>query len=217
MSGQANKKVKKMKPRSGLYRVVRALLGAPLRFFTRTHVHGGENEPTAEAGACLVICNHLTWRDPIMMCTVLKHRQPHFMAKAELFRIPLLAQLIGALGAYPVNRGGADVGAIKRTISMLQNGVTVGMFPQGHRYNGEDPRKTDVKKGAAMIAVKAGVPVLPMYIKVKNNRAKLFCRKDIYIGKPITPEEMAYDPEASGEYDRITQLLFEHVCRLGDQ
>ena len=214
MSAIKPKKQRKTKPISGLYRMLHFLLAGPLRLFTRTHVRGRENEP--DAGACLVVCNHLTWRDPIMLCTVLKHRQPHFMAKKELFRIPLLAPLLRALGAYPVNRGGADVGAIRHTIAMLQDGVTVGMFPQGHRYNGEDPRATDVKKGAAMIATKAGVPVLPMYIKVKNNRARLFCRKDIIIGKPITVEEMAYDPDASGEYDRITKLIFERICELGD-
>jgi len=51
---------------------------------------------------------------------------------------------------------------------------------------------------------------LPIY------KAKLFCRKDVYIGKPITPAEMNYDPEASGEYERIMGELFERVCALGD-
>ena len=213
---QKQRRQKKIKPISGLYRVLHALLAAPIRFFTRTKIVGRENEPSRDSGACLVICNHLVWRDPIMLCTVLKNRQPHFMAKKELFRIPLLGQLIRALGAYPVDRGGANVGAIKHTIAMLQDGVTVGMFPQGHRYNGEDPRKTDIKMGAAMIAVKANVPVLPMYIKVKNNKAKVFCKKEIIIGSPIMPEELGYNPEASGEYDRIAKMLFERVCELGD-
>lgn len=209
------KKEKKVRPIGRAYRVLRALLAGPIRFLTRIHVHGRENEP--KDGACLVICNHLTWRDPIMLCVVLRHRQPHFMAKKELFKIPVLAQLIRAFGAYPVNRGGADVKAIRYTIRMLEEGATVGMFPQGHRYNGVDPRSTKPKTGAAMLALKAGVPILPMYIKVKDNKAKLFCRKDIYIGKPITPEELHYDPQGVGEYDRITAELFEAVCALGDK
>lgn len=217
MSEKKNKKTKRIRPRSRLYAVVYALLAAPIRLITRIHVHGRENEPLPDTGACLVICNHLVWRDPIIMCCALKHRQPHFMAKKELFKIPLLGWLIRALGAYPVNRGGADVGAIRHTISMLKDGVTVGMFPQGHRYNGEDPRTTKPKMGAAMISLKADVPILPMFIKVKNNRARLFCRKDVYIGKPITPAELNYDPEASGEYERIISVLFEKVCELGDQ
>lgn len=209
------KKQKKIRPRSRLYAVVHALLAKPLQFLTRIHVKGRENEP--REGACLVICNHLTWRDPIMLCIALRYIQPHFMAKKELFCIPGLAQLIRALGAYPVNRGGADVGAIRHTIEMLKDGVPVGMFPQGHRYNGTDPRTTKPKMGAAMIALRADVPVLPVFIKVKNNKAGLFCRKEIIIGQPVTPAEMHYDPEASGEYERIMGELFERVCVLGDE
>ncbi len=216
MSDKTQKETKKIRPKGRLYTVLHAILAAPLRFFTGIHVHGGENEPAPDQGACLVICNHLVWRDPITLCAVLKHRQPHFMAKKELFKIPFLGWLIRAFGAYPVNRGGADVSAIRYTIDMLKKGVTVGMFPQGHRYNGTDPRTTKPKMGAAMIALKADVPILPMFIKVKNNKAKLFCRKDVYIGKPITPAEMNYNPEAPGEFDRIMGELFEKVCALGD-
>jgi 1-acyl-sn-glycerol-3-phosphate acyltransferase len=204
------------KPKSGLYKVVKFVLTYPLRFLCNMKVRGTENEPTTEQGAYLVIANHRTWADPIYLCCVLKHGQPHFMAKKELFKIPLLNLLIRALGAYPVNRGGADVGAVKHTIEMLKAGVCVGMFPQGHRYNKVDPRKTPVKTGAAMIALKAGVPVLPVFIKEKNNKHFFLCRKEVIVGKPITPEEMNYDPEAPGEYQRVADYLFERVCELGD-
>jgi 1-acyl-sn-glycerol-3-phosphate acyltransferase len=204
------------KPKSGLYKVVKFVLTYPLRFLCNMKVRGTENEPTAEQGAYLVIANHRTWADPIYLCCVLKHGQPHFMAKKELFKIPLLNLLIRALGAYPVNRGGADVGAVKHTIEMLKAGVCVGMFPQGHRYNKVDPRKTPVKTGAAMIALKAGVPVLPVFIKEKNNKHFFLCRKEVIVGKPITPEEMNYDPEAPGEFQRVADFLFERVCELGD-
>jgi 1-acyl-sn-glycerol-3-phosphate acyltransferase len=204
------------KPKSGLYKVIKAVLTYPLRFLCNMRVRGTENEPTTDQGAYLVIANHRTWADPIYLCCVLKHGQPHFMAKKELFKIPLLNLLIRALGAYPVNRGGADVGAIKHTIEMLKAGVCVGMFPQGHRYNKVDPRKTPVKTGAAMIALKAGVPVLPVFIKVKNNKHFFLCRKEVIVGKPISIEEMNYDPEAPGEYQRVADYLFERVCELGD-
>ena len=204
------------KPKSGLYKFFKFILTYPLRFLCNMKVRGTENEPTTEQGAYLVIANHRTWADPIYLACVLKHGQPHFMAKKELFRIPLLNLLIRALGAYPVNRGGADVGAVKHTIEMLKAGVCVGMFPQGHRYNKVDPRKTPVKTGAAMIALKAGVPVLPVFIKVKNNKHFFLCRKEVIVGKPITAEEMNYNPEAPGEYQRVADYLFERVCELGD-
>jgi 1-acyl-sn-glycerol-3-phosphate acyltransferase len=138
------------------------------------------------------------------------------MAKAELFKVPVLSQLVRALCAYPVRRGGADVGAIRNTITMLGEGKTVGMFPQGTRRKGVDPRTTEVRSGAGMIAVKAGVPVLPVYIKTKDNCPRIFRRIDIYVGKPVTAEEIGYDGDSVGEYARISNLLFEKVCALGD-
>ena len=210
-------KTKKIpKPISGTYRFFRAVLYYPICLICNLHIRGRENEPTPEEGTYLVIAPHRCWGDPIILCAALKHQQPHFMAKKELFKIPLLNLLIRALGAYPVNRGGADVGAIKHTIKMLEAGVCVGMFPQGHRYNGVDPRTTSVKTGAAMIALKAGVPVLPVFIKVKNNKHFFLCRKEVIVGKPISIEEMNYNPEAPGEYQRVADYLFERVCELGD-
>lgn len=207
---------KPIKPKSGFYKFVKFVFTYPVRFLCHLKVTGKENEPTMEQGAYLVIANHRTWADPIYLCASLKHQQPHFMAKKELFRIPLLNVLIRSLGAYPVNRGGADVGAIRHTIEMLEQGVCVGMFPQGHRYNGVNPRETPIKTGAAMIALKAGVPILPVFIKVKNNRMRFLCKKEIIIGKPITPSEMNFDPQAPGEYQRVADMLFERVCELGD-
>ena len=211
-----SKQKKPLKPISGLYKVVKFTLTYPVRFLCHMKVKGAENEPTPDQGTYLVIANHRTWADPIYLCCALKHQQPHFMAKKELFKIPLLNLLIRALGAYPVNRGGGDVGVVRRTISMLKEGVCVGMFPQGHRYNKVDPRTTPIKSGAAMIALKAGVQVLPVFVKVKNNKHFFLCKKEVIVGKPISIEEMNYDPEAPGEYQRIAELLFERVCELGD-
>ena len=207
---------KPVKPISGLYKVVKFTLTYPVRFLCHMKVRGAENEPTPDQGTYLVIANHRTWADPIYLCCALKHQQPHFMAKKELFKIPLLNLLIRALGAYPVNRGGADVGAIKHTIAMLKSGAAVGMFPQGHRYNGVDPRTTTVKTGAAMIALKSEVQVLPVFVKVKNNKHFFLCKKEVIIGKPVSLADMSYDPAAPGEYQRIADLLFERVCELGD-
>ena len=190
---------------------------APLvRVLFRIHHHGLENEPDESEGPYIVICNHISNADPVFLCAGDLKQQPHYMAKKELFKVPLLNLLIRALGAYPVNRGGADVGAIRHTIEMLKRGAAVGMFPQGHRYNDVDPRETPVKSGAAMIALKAGVQILPVYVKVKNNRLRFLCKKEVIVGKPIALEELNYDPEAAGEYQRIAELLFARVCELGD-
>ena len=123
-------------------------------------------------------------------------------------------KVLEALGAYPVDRGGADVSAIKKTIKMLEDGQCIGIFPQGHRQKGRTPMEADLKNGAAMIAVKANATVFPCCVKTKKNKFAFFRRIDVYYGKPVKFEELGYDPEASGEYARISQLMFDRVCEL---
>lgn len=216
MSRKAQPNAKK-KNGTRFYRGLKFCIGWLIRLFNRIHVTGGENEPDATQGPYLLVCNHLQWCDPIWLCAALRYQQPHYMAKQELFRVPVLGALIRSLGAYPVNRGGADVGAVKKTIQLLESGSSVGMFPQGHRRKGVDPRTTEVRPGAGMIAQKAGVPVLPVFIKVKDHCPRLFRRVDIIIGKPITQQELNYQKDVAGEYQRMTNLIFERVCSLGDE
>ena len=191
-------------------------LGPIVRFLYRIKVHGLENEPTADEGPYVLICNHISNADPVFLCAGGTKQQPHFMAKKELFKIPLLKNLLGALGAYPVDRKGADVATIKKTIKMIGDGKCVGIFPQGHREKGIHPRDAHLKQGAAMIAVRAQATILPCCVKTKKMKFSFFRRVDVYFGKPIRFEELCYDPEASGEYARITQFAFDRVCELFD-
>ena len=197
-------------------RVKKWFLG-PVKFLFRIHVHGSENEPREEDGPYIICANHTSNADPVFLCAATSEQQPCFMAKKELFKVPLLNKLVAALGAYPVDRKGADVGAIRKTIKMLGEGRCIGIFPQGHRYNGVDPRETEVKNGLGMIAIKAEATVLPCYIKMKKNRWAPFRRVDVYIGKPIRFEEFDYNPEAQGEYMRISKQVFDIICDMGEK
>jgi 1-acyl-sn-glycerol-3-phosphate acyltransferase len=95
------------------------------------------------------------------------------MAKKELFTIPVLGWLLKGLGAFPVDRSGSDVGAIKTAISLVGEGGCLGIFPQGHRYPETDPRETSVKNGAAMIAAKNGADIVPAYLWTKKKKKTL--------------------------------------------
>ena len=127
----------------------------------------------------------------------------------------MLSPLIRGLGAYPIDRSGGNTGTIKDTIRMLQEGQTVCIFPQGTRRRGHSITDTPLKPGAAMISVRAGVPIIPVLIKMKNHRFRPFRKNELIIGKPITPEEIGYDPEAPGEYARITEIIRERIAELG--
>ncbi len=128
-----------------------------LHAYLRGRIYGTENVP--QEGPLLVVSNHASDFDPpILSCCV--QRPVAYMAKEELFRIPILKQAIALYGAYPVKRGSADRTAIRSAIECLQAGWAVGVFLQGTRT--PDARIPDPKLGAALIAAKAKVPLLPV-------------------------------------------------------
>lgn len=200
-----------------LYRIIRGLLGFPVRVLFLIRYKNRKKEPAREAGPYLVCANHQTALDVVFIAATLKRQQPHFMAKAELFRVPFLGWLVKKLGAFPVSRGKGDVGAVKHAINLLKSGRSVGMFPQGTRCPEMDPRECKVKLGAGMIAAKAGVAVLPVHIKMKNYKWRFLRPVKVIIGDPIPFEKFEYREGEAGEYARITEMIYDEICRLGEE
>lgn len=212
-----NKNPKKAPKRKGsrAYRVLYPIFSGIIGFLFNIKVINKENEPSGDG--FIVCANHASAADPIALCYAFKKNQVHFMAKKELFKIPVLAQIIKLLGAFPIDRGGSDVSAVKKAISLVEDGNCMGIFPQGHRYAGEAPRGTKTKNGVALIATKAEADIVPCYIWRKKNKFRLFCRTYVIIGEKIPYESITYDPDASGEYARITDLVFDRICSLGEE
>ncbi len=120
-------------------------------------IYGVENVP--QTGGLVIVSNHASYFDPPIVSNCVC-RPVAYMAKEELFKIPVLAQAIKLYGAYPVSRGTADRGAIKYALEYLENGWAVGVFLEGTRTR--DGRVHDPKRGAALLAAKAKVPLLPV-------------------------------------------------------
>ena len=210
-----NKQKKEKKSGSVFFRVIYACLSGVIGFLFRIKVVNPENEP--KEGGYVVCANHISATDPIKICYAFRTHQVCFMAKKELFKIPVISGFLKMLGAFPVDRGGTDVGAIKKAVGIVSSGSCLGVFPQGHRYPGEDPRKTNTKNGAALIATKAEATVVPVYIWCKGKEHKLFRRSYVIIGEAIPFEEFGYDKEGSGEYNRMTEIIFDRLCKLGEE
>lgn len=200
--------------KSKFYIAARFCLGWLAKLIFLLSFKGRENEPTEEEGPYLVCSNHISMVDPIFICAALSRQQPRFMAKAELFKVPGLSWLIRNLGAFPVERNGADAGVLKKSIKMLEDGYCVGMFPQGTRRKGVDPKTTPVKAGAGLISSRAKAQVLPVYIKVKNNKVAFLRPVKIIVGKPISYDEYTRGGELEGKNKEITQYIFDRICEL---
>ncbi len=141
-----------------LYHLFKWSVVAPmLNIYFRGRIYGAEKVP--QLGPFVAVSNHASDFDPPLLSSCMK-RPVAFMAKEELFRVPILKQAIALYGAYPVNRKAPDRSALKLALNYLESGWATGVFLQGTRT--PDGRITEPKLGAALIAAKAGVPLLPV-------------------------------------------------------
>lgn len=149
-------------------------------------VYGVEHVP-AEGGA-LIVSNHQSYLDPVLLGVRLR-RPISYLAKSELFENPLFGGLITWLNAFPVRQGAGDVGAVKETISRLQSGRLLNIFPEGSRS--EDGELRPLEKGFALVVRRARVPVIPAIIDGSYDAwpkgSKLFHASSIHLmyGPPM--------------------------------
>lgn len=163
------------------YDVAKGFCYGVLKCMFRINVEGIENIPDGEN---FIMCaNHKSNFDApvLLVCLPVKVA---FMSKAELFKFKPFGDLLRKLGAFPVNRGKSDIGALKTAISLLKSGEILAMFPEGRRCKGEC--LGEGKSGAAMIAIKAGVNILPVGIE---GGYRLFSRVTVRVGKPVDLSE----------------------------
>jgi len=194
------------------YRLVSGLLVFPLfRFLFRGSTQGLEHVPME--GPLVVASNHGSHLDPPLLGHALG-RPVAFMAKAELFAIPLLGSVIRACGAYPVRRGASDREAIRTATAKLEEGWATGVFLDGTRQaNG---RVNNPLPGAALLAARSGAPLLPVAI-VNSHRAlgsgRIWPRLvplQLRVGAPIPPPASRRRPDL----DVTTALLKERINDL---
>ena len=171
------------------YRLI-ATLRAPLTAAFRIRPDGWERIP---AGPAVLAANHDSVIDPFFL-PIATRRVVHFMAKAELFRFPLLRQAMLSAGTFPVERGAGDGSAIARGVELLRQGELVSVFPQGTCL---PYRERPWRRGAARLALGAGAPLVPMCLigtegVVRPHRVRLgWSRVRIRVGEPLAPEGTA--------------------------
>lgn len=197
------------------YRRVKKLFGWIFRKLYRVRIVNPEKEPTGIP--YLVCCNHTALMD-VTVITLSMKTQVHYMAKKEVFKVPVLKSFAKAMGAFPVDRKNGDVGAVKRTIEFLKNGECVGVFPQGTRKAGIHPKDTEFKNGIGMFADRAGVGILPVCIKTKKHKLKLFRKTYFVIGDYIPPKDLSFEEYTGKEkYGKIADYVKERLVELYDR
>lgn len=200
-----------------LYVVFRTIVCGFTQLYTRMTFEGREHLPTD--GAYVLAPVHRSYVDtPITACVT--RRRVRFMGKDSMWKYPTFGKLLSALGAFPVTRGTADREALKRCVAVLESGEPLVLFPEGERKDG--PTVQPLFDGAAFIAAKAGVAIVPVGIggsdRVMPRGAKfVFPRRvHIVIGPPIRAEVGTSGRSSRQAVAAVTQQLHAELQRLYD-
>jgi len=205
-----------------LYYLGRVLFRAIFRLLCSWEVEGRENLP--QKGGVILAPNHISYLDPPLAGSAV-NRPVYFMAKRELFSIPILGWLIRRTHAFPVSRGAADRQALRKAQELLERGEVVVMFPEGRRS--PDGRLQHAELGLALIAARARALVVPMALIGSDRalpRGSPFFRPakiKVRIGPPLRFDEAAnphisretLQPFADKIMEAIRQMLPEEMTR----
>lgn len=180
-----------------LYVIFRFLFRCLFYSVFRLQVLGKENIP--EQGTVILCANHISNLDPPLVGSPLQ-RKVHYMAKEELFKIPVLGWLITQFGAFPVKRGGVSKESIRLSIQLLKEGNMLGVFPEGSRKNAGGMGK----KGAASLALKSDATVIPVAI---IGEYKPFKKMKIVYGKPVDLSEFKVETTSQSLEDATDKIM----------
>ena len=192
------------------YKIVVAILKVLVFFVFDLKIHNRDNINNTSGG--LIACgNHKYMIDPVILAVSTK-RQVHFMGNKELFDNKIFGYLFKILGAFPVDRQGVSMSAIKSSLAVLNNNGVLGIFPEGTRV--KEYSDDNAKPGIALIANKAKSNIIPFYIK---GSYKFRGRLDIYFG-----EEKNYLENIEGKpnteiYTEIGKQILRDVYSLSDR
>ncbi len=201
---------------SGFYAVMRLIALGVMRAMFRLQARGTEHVPVH--GPVLLVANHSSLLDPPLVGGVCP-RQLTFLAKAELFAVPGFGRLIHALNARPVRREGADAGALRVALRVLQQGGALLVFPEGTR--GPEGHLREPRPGAALLAVLSGAPVVPVFVRGSGRawpRGQRFPRPAkvrVAFGPPLR-----FHRPAGGDkkeyYDSVSRDMMAAIAQLSN-
>lgn len=186
------------------YNVIVGLIKVLLFPFYRIKVFGKENIP--ENKDIIVCANHWSNLDPFFLAISLPIKF-NFMAKKELFEIPVLRGILSKAGVFPVDRQGSDIKSLRHAISIIKDGKTLGIFPEGTRV--KEIGRENMHEGVGFIALKSKADILPIEI---ISSYKLFSKVEIYIKEPIKISE--YSSLKNKEaMKKISDDVFEKIYK----
>jgi 1-acyl-sn-glycerol-3-phosphate acyltransferase len=172
----------------------------------RYEIIGQENVP--KDGGVLLCSNHIENFDPLLVGITTK-RPVHFMAKEEIFKVPVLKNIVLMCNAFPVKRGMSDREALRKGLNVLKEGKVLGLFPEGTRSKTGELGKG--LAGAGFFALRSNAHVVPCAI---IGPYKAFSKLKVVYGKPIDMEKVRMEKASA---DVVTELIMSEIRKLIDE
>lgn len=201
-----------------VYRVVRPIVVAICRVLWRVRLVGKENLP--HDGGFILAPSHRSMMD-IPFAAVVTTRRIRFMGKKSVFAVPVVGTIFRWLGGFPVARDGTDRKAVRDSVEMLRAGEVLCVYPEGTRQRG--PKIQPLQPGAAYLALRGGVPVIPVgmagteeIMRTSKDPFPRFGRVDLVVGAPIVPEELAGSLVPRDRVDALSARLADEMQHVLD-
>lgn len=214
------------------YQVVKALLRPPLQMLTKRDWRGGEN--LQQPGGVILAMNHMSWFDPLVAAHFCNdHGRPvRFLAKAEIFKVPVFGKMLKSAGQIPVHRGSADAASsLHSAIAAVNSGECIVIYPEGTLTRDPDLWPMTAKNGVARIALATGAPVIPaaqwgpqeVLSPYGSKFPKFFPRKTMHVwaGPAVNLDDLREQPitsetlrEATG---RIMKAITDILAQIRDE
>lgn len=200
--------------RSWLGPILRVTIAPVLASVFRTRLVGAERMP---AGGVILAGNHVSYADPVLLwCRA--PRPTHFMAKAELWENGFIGWVLDNVWAFPVRREAVDRASLAQAATVLAAGEPVGIFPEGRRTL-KGAGEGEGHGGAAFLALRSGVPVVPVgiagtdRIRPAGSRLLHFPQVTIVMGEPISPASFT----EGGRKERVDAMTATIMERIREQ
>ena len=190
-----------------MFHFLQIICTLPLRIFFPTKFLGKKN---FKKGACIISSNHTSNMDAPLLA-VHTWEKKYYLAKKELFNSKFKNWFIKGIGGISIDREGNDITAIKNCIKVLKNGKKLVVFPEGTRNNNENMELGEVKNGVAMFAIKAKVPIVPMFIFKKP---KIFRRNKVFIGQPFELSDFYGKKLSNEEIALASEIVVQKMNEL---
>jgi len=218
------KKQSAQSPRGFAYRVIEGTLRPLLMVITKRDWRGTEH--LLAPGGVILAMNHLSYFDPLVSAHFCNDngRPPRFLAKAELFKVPVIGSLLTGAGQIPVHRGSADAASsLKAGIEAVQRGECIVVYPEGTLTKDPDFWPMDGKTGVARIALKSGCPVIPAaqwgpqeVINPRTKSIRPFPRKTMHVwaGPAVDLDDLRDQPMTASVLREATARIMNAITAI---